>query len=65
MDSLVAQFIFKRAISPDMELKSNSAVCLNPNCGGEYFAEKVEGGWVFKLKISEFECVNCGSLTAR
>lgn len=47
--------------NPKLE-KTNSAVCLNPNCGGEYFAEKVKNGWEFKLKISEFECVNCGSL---
>lgn len=40
--------------------KTKKAKCLNPNCGGEYFAEISEDGQSkFKLMETKFDCAEC------
>jgi len=40
--------------------KSKRAVCLNPQCGAEYFASITDGSEpVFQLMATDFQCVKC------
>jgi hypothetical protein len=43
--------------------KSRKAICLNPQCGAEYFAEPKDGQMAFSLMVTTFDCVECGALT--
>lgn len=43
--------------------KSRQVVCLNPQCGAEYFASIAFDGLLsVQLKVSEFDCINCKEL---
>lgn len=43
--------------------KTKKAICFNPQCGAEYFAEISEdGNSGFRLMVTEFDCTNCGAL---
>ena len=43
--------------------KTNRAVCLNPQCGAEYFATVAPDGLPgFQLKVTKFDCISCKAL---
>ena len=43
-------------------LRSKEVICLNPNCGAEYFAINDNDQVYFKLKTIEFKCINCDTI---
>lgn len=47
----------------DAVAKSRKAVCFNPHCGAEYYANVTpDGEATFELIVTEFDCANCGRL---
>lgn len=47
----------------DAVTKTRKAVCLNPQCGAQYFARVSEEGEAsFTLMVTEFDCAKCESL---
>jgi predicted RNA-binding Zn-ribbon protein involved in translation (DUF1610 family) len=41
--------------------KTGRAVCLNPQCGAEYFGVQNEGQMTFAPMVTQFDCVQCSA----